>query len=600
MASTEDGAPSYEAGAAIGGPIVEDKLGFRASAWYRRDGGYVDRVNAETGAVDKNSNYEDSGTARLALAWQANDDIKLTPSIYYQNLRVNDSSNIYPSLSNLDDGVIRSGRVLQQPTRDIFYLPGLKAEFALGAVDLTTVTSYFYRNEYNTSDYTNTESAAWAGGDPYPQFPGQWTAAYIGTSQNIFSQEVRLQSHDQTAALRWTAGLFYSYARERDYENVADPFLDQLLEAAFGAPTIAIFGMAPVDGKYSYLASTISHDKQIAGFGQVDYRLLDDLTLTAGLRVAHTSFDFVEQLGGPLNYAGFGPTTTSDGGIQKENPITPKFGLNYQASNTDLLYFSAGKGYRVGGANSAVPLNAACKGDLAKLGLSEAPDQYQSDTTWSYEAGVKDKSFGNRLQIEASLFHVDWNNIQEYVSLPDCGGIGFTSNLGTAVSNGFDLQATTRLFDTVTLSAAIGYTDATYSKTIGNNGTIVVDKGDTIGGSPWSIDITAEYDFTLWGDYANYLRVEDSYKSHNGGKSANLDDPDALGYDPTIPHDPAVNQLNLRLGMLIGDADVSAFANNVLNAHPVLGLGHDAVVSPLYYATTLRPLTVGVTATYSF
>jgi iron complex outermembrane receptor protein len=44
LAGTVSGDPSYEAGGAVGGPIVEDKLGFRVSAWGRTDGGYIDRV----------------------------------------------------------------------------------------------------------------------------------------------------------------------------------------------------------------------------------------------------------------------------------------------------------------------------------------------------------------------------------------------------------------------------------------------------------------------------------------------------------------------------------------------------------------------------
>jgi hypothetical protein len=34
-------------GVAVGGPIIEDKLGFRLSAFYRYDGGYVDRLNTD-------------------------------------------------------------------------------------------------------------------------------------------------------------------------------------------------------------------------------------------------------------------------------------------------------------------------------------------------------------------------------------------------------------------------------------------------------------------------------------------------------------------------------------------------------------------------
>ena len=38
---TQDGAPSYELGAAVGGPIVDDSFGFRVSAWARHDGGFL-------------------------------------------------------------------------------------------------------------------------------------------------------------------------------------------------------------------------------------------------------------------------------------------------------------------------------------------------------------------------------------------------------------------------------------------------------------------------------------------------------------------------------------------------------------------------------
>src|ERR1039457_5562671 len=41
VAGTLSGDPSYELGAAVGGPIIQDQLGFRVSAWGRHDGGYL-------------------------------------------------------------------------------------------------------------------------------------------------------------------------------------------------------------------------------------------------------------------------------------------------------------------------------------------------------------------------------------------------------------------------------------------------------------------------------------------------------------------------------------------------------------------------------
>jgi outer membrane receptor protein involved in Fe transport len=603
VAGTRYGDPSYEAGGAIGGPLIAGKLGFRASAWYRRDGGYVDRVDQETGAEYPNANYQDSYIARGALSWVPTEGVKLSPSLFFQSIRSNDTGSIWESVSDPGAGVFRNGHVLQEPTRDRFYLPALKAEVSLGAVDLTSVSSFFSRDETNLADDTNFESVIWTG-KPDPIFPDQNAPAAIGTSQDIFSQELRLQSHDPQSALHWTAGLFYSKARERDYNKVQDLFFDALIQQATGLTAEQLFGIPLTDGKYTFIGTTVSHDTQSAAFGQVDYRLFKGLTATVGLRVAHTRFDFVQGYAGPVNYSGSGPDAKTITGNQSETPVTPKVGLSYQLTDQDLLYFSAGEGYRIGGANSPVPLNPACRTDLAKLGLTASPLQYQSDKTWSYELGFKSRGLDNRLQVEASVFHIDWKNIQQYVGLPDCGGIGFTANLGTATSNGFDLQVSARPVTGVLLSGSVGYTDAKYSKTIGSNGTIIVAKNDTVGApplgtSPWVLDGSVQYDFGLAGrDF--YIRLDDTYRSHQSAQAANLDNPAALGYDPNIPFDPATNELNVRVGSRLGGADLSVFVNNLLNSHPWLQRSHDTPTSPLFYDLTFRPLTAGATLSYRF
>jgi outer membrane receptor protein involved in Fe transport len=57
LSTTEYGGMSYETGAAIGGPIVDGRVGARLSAWYQKMGGYVDRVDPLTDVtVDKNAN----------------------------------------------------------------------------------------------------------------------------------------------------------------------------------------------------------------------------------------------------------------------------------------------------------------------------------------------------------------------------------------------------------------------------------------------------------------------------------------------------------------------------------------------------------------
>ena len=49
IGTTDSGGPSYEIGAAFGGPIIQDELGFRVSAWHERQGGYIDHASADPG-----------------------------------------------------------------------------------------------------------------------------------------------------------------------------------------------------------------------------------------------------------------------------------------------------------------------------------------------------------------------------------------------------------------------------------------------------------------------------------------------------------------------------------------------------------------------
>src|SRR6185312_6903390 len=90
---TRGGQPSYEAGIAHGGPIIDNVLGFRASVWYRYDGGWIDRVDPTTRAVvDGNANHANTMAARLAFLIQPVDGLQITPSIMYQNSRKHDES----------------------------------------------------------------------------------------------------------------------------------------------------------------------------------------------------------------------------------------------------------------------------------------------------------------------------------------------------------------------------------------------------------------------------------------------------------------------------------------------------------------------------
>jgi iron complex outermembrane receptor protein len=75
---------SHEVAGAFGGPILNDKLGFRVSAIRRQTGGWIDTVSAyDSHTIREDSNGITEWAARGALLWQATDDISAQLSAYH-------------------------------------------------------------------------------------------------------------------------------------------------------------------------------------------------------------------------------------------------------------------------------------------------------------------------------------------------------------------------------------------------------------------------------------------------------------------------------------------------------------------------------------
>jgi outer membrane receptor protein involved in Fe transport len=595
VAVTDSGAPSYEFGLADGGPIIENELGFRASGWFRRDGGWVDRVDPLTlQTIQSNANSQDSATLRLAMTWAPTARLKLTPSVFYQNLQYNDSSLYWDSLSDPGDEQFLNGRALRQPSKDVFVLPALAVEYDFGPVSLLNNTSFFNRHATGIKDYTN-----WIRSElrlsAMPTLPGENAPVTLDDTQNVFTEELRLRSNGDHR-VSWTAGVFFSHAKQFTYENFIDRYLDQtLMNLTAGAPfcpavgcnTKQFFGVPLVGGTSYFVGSGDTLDRQIAAFGQADFQIAGGLKLTAGLRVADMKYTNTALTEGPL--AG---GTNLSGGNQEEHPVTPKAGVEYQVSPDVLFYGSATKGFRPGGSNIIV--STSCGADLTELGLKQVPTSYDSDNVWSYELGNKSKLAGGRFQLSSSLFWIDWSRIQQNVALPSCGA-AFVGNLGAAVSKGFDLQARIQPFAGFAIEASGGYTDAEYSKTtMGGSGAIIAEKGDPIGIPKWSGSLSGEYDFTSFGRNL-YARADFQFIGQGPGQ-----DPRVYGFDSTIIPTGETRMLNLRLGTYLDQWNLSVFADNVTNDEPVLSRGHDTVTSPIFTTYTYRPRTLGVTAALKF
>ncbi len=622
---TQGGAPSYEAGFAAGGPLVDGVFGARVTVWYRRDGGWIDRVDPTAtdpmaAVVDKNANHGETTLVRVAGLWAVNDRWSVTPSIYYQNRQLNDVSNYWPIYSNPGSDQYVSGNPTGRPTPDVFYLPALKIEGDFGSARLISNTSYYHRTDttgydgtlYNLGFYQTFMLAQGApllldgNGVHLPAGVTDYRSpASVENGQMNFTQEIRLQSSDPNARLVWTTGVFYSSNRQSYLEQINDPMLGQLTQALAGTDVVGMFGVG-YDPNYptdSYFLRTNAKDEQYAWFGEGTYALTDALKATVGLRFSKTKFSFDTLTGGPQL---FGPTEPGSGN-QSENSFTPKISLAYQIDPMNMAYATYAKGFRPGGANNPVP-QAACAADFQNFGITQAPQTYNSDTVQSFEVGLKD-NFANRVKIATSVYYIKWNNIQQTVIPPICQ-ISWIQNLGQAAVKGADIQADIAFTGGLTAEIAAGYTDARYTKsslvTPTSTAPPVVSDGDAIvgqsgqPGAPVTASVGLEYRLSIL-DHESFARVDYEYEGRPKWPGA-IQDPNTLQYDAANYTLAATNFVTLRFGTTFGAWQVAAFVDNLTDSHTITNynftIDPGTGASRLERDFTFRPRTMGLTFIY--
>jgi outer membrane receptor protein involved in Fe transport len=596
VADTEDGAPSYETGVAVGGPIVKDKLGFRASYWAQHTGGFVDRMNLnpelDNPRTFENANWSDTQVARVALTFAPTPQLTITPSLFWQDRWLNDIGTFWESASDPAKGKFINGQPLAQPDHDEFVLPALKIQYEFNGATLISDTSMFQRKDALVDDYSTLVPAIFAGANFIPGSPGYASYAEMTNKQTVYTEELRLQNNNPASRLNWVTGLFLSESIQKAYETIVDPNFGDVTEYAYGLTVEEALGQPLINDTYSLWANGKGVDKQAALFGQVDWNVTDQVRLTGGLRVARASFTGSSFATGPF----VGDTITQPPSTVTETPVTPKVGITWQPNNHDLFYATASKGYRIGGTNA--PLSTFC--DIAAQGYQSVPPGYSSDSVWSYEAGAKTRFDDAHLQINSSIYHINWSNIQQLVYVSNCGQ-QFVDNLGSAASNGFDIQFSAQPFAGLTLDGAVAYTHATFSRTVNKNpgGALnVVTAGDHLDTQPWSVNLGVGYDANFAGGYDAYVRGDLAY--HSGSAILPITNPMNGGYDPQALPAPATTYVSLRGGMRFGHCDLSVFVDNLFNAHPALTRYSEVLGNPIHRDFTFTPLTVGVTGTYRY
>jgi outer membrane receptor protein involved in Fe transport len=551
------GSESYEAQGAAGGPIVADRHAFRASAFTRRDGGYINLVDENSGAVTRHDiNTVDSYGGRFALSGKLTDRVELAFSTilqkqewdylptFFSGRGVTTTIPLAPEQRVDRTNVFHNDRVV---------LPSLTLKADLGFADLSANSSYVNRRVDLQADFSYFVQAALGIPDGGPSL------VVTDQEKRVFKayiEEVRLASKPDAGPLEWLVGAYHSSTKEPsqqlDPSNLGDlipPLAPLLLENG---------GL--------FVQHTTVRRKQQAAFGEASYTVAEKLKLTAGLRLTRLNIDIDRAADGLFN-GGFSTVDINS----KEKPVTPKFSASYFLSPRAMVYATAAKGFREGGPNAPVPLGLPqCVAALAALGLTDAPSSFRSDSVWSYEVGAKGRSSDGRMRMTAAAYYIDWSGIQQTINLSGGCGFDYTDNIGQASSKGAEAEAYWRPLDNLSLNLNVAYTDAKLTKDLitgaDTAGPIVAaSKGTRLPDVPrWTTATAAQYDFALSPDLKAYVRADYQYI---GAMKRDLGTPTD---DPRSHSRDSFSVVNLRLALLQGRYEYALFVNNLLDKDTVL------------------------------
>lgn len=606
---TDGGAPSYDVGVAYGAPITEGIAAFRVSGWYRQTGGFIDLEDPYTGQiVNRNANASHTIAFRPAFTVAPVDGLTITPAVFLQRYDSEEPNQIWFSdLPDQGPDAFTSGfgAHVHQPLRTNLTVSSLSIKYRVLGMTFDSDTSYTDVSQIDFDDYSYTFPALF--GDPGVD-PA--LSNFYSYDENIgythaWQQEFRLSSDDPDGRLSWVTGLYYRHSIDSLTQYITPDLTP--LTGDTGIPDYVQNGV-----QYNAYGVSIATTEQKAVFGNIAAKVVGGLKAEVGVRYENSALkNQTQTFAGPLDDVTYVVTKLPD---DVEHPITPKYGVTYQITDQDMVYATAAKGYRLGGSNSlSVTQNTQCSYSASNLGYTKLPTSFKSDNLWSYEIGTKDSFFNQRLSIQASAFYIDWKGIQTTLGLNSCGQ-NFTTNLGRAISQGFDFQMAAIMFDGLKVSANVAYTDTYYPNATygtadqpGDPRPLINGAGDKLPIIPWSASGVIDYSFgidPLWRHARSYVRIDYRWLSGTPVPDANLP-----GYDPLNPDrgDSSYGLLNLRYGIAHEGLDVSLFVTNTTNANPRLSYG-TASYPPLppdsrpvlYAGVALPPRTYGVSASYKF
>jgi len=614
VSGTDGGGLNHNDNFMVNFPLINDTLALRLVGTENYTSGWINRIVANpfprvdsTGAIRgdvqnapvtadyKGSNAYHLYSARATLLWKPNDDLTITPSMFYETSRQSGVS-AYDSSPGIQNAHYQPFDIAE-PLTDEITVSSVNVNYTLDPFDITSVSAYWTRRSTQTQDaseeFNNPNTAATYAsnyGLPPPGYYGPTGTGeaygYENDPSKQFSEELRFTSKD-TGALTWVGGAYYSHFYSLWTFNGTTPTYGTYMDLGT---------FAPATTPHWFDANSPTTLNQYAIFGNATYAFTSQLKGDVGVRVNKYDYKFSSCISGWGS--GFGAAKPSCSGLitQNSTSVDPKFNLSYDFDRDLMVYATVSNGFRPGGGDAVYPTTGAVWGPAFAAyhyPSGKWPTSYSPDKVWSYEIGEKARFLDRRLTVNASVYYEDWQNIQ-LEAYPNVWALNINGKHATIYGTEFDVVAV--LGAGFNLEVTAGYLEETLDP-----GPFwqIVPKNKLPEVAPVTADGILSYLKPLTDKYSFTGRVETSYT----GARYSLEFPYGFSTNGEYQQLPGYALTNLRAGIQSGDGwSATLFVNNAFNKHAQLENLFQLLEATTSFnrVVTNQPLTAGVDLNYHF
>ncbi len=443
-------------------PLISGELDMRVDASHAGMDGYITNLHD-----DRKFGGYDSDSVRTQFRWTPTDSltVDLGADYFHQDGslaygRVTDPAapGYTASRNTVDiDGPDTLNRTLEGLT--------LNAEYKLpSGVTLTSLTGVRSTKGGYGADLDNS---------PFAFLTSDFTRA-----DKEVTQEFRVTS-DSTSSLRYVFGLYYINENLNSLEHV-------LVGPDYPLPpgSMEVVKTGIVTNAY-------------AAFGQVDYDILPELTLSVGARETYEAKNLTYSQKGIaiLGIPDFNPF----GNSQTDSAFTPAGSVTYHLNEDVNLYAKISSGFKAGGFNASFPAASPVTPQLS----------FGPEHVVNYEVGLKAEFFDHRLRIDQSVYYEKYKDMQVQQIFQTFTQV---TNAGAAQLTGTELNVTAIPIERMLLTAGVGYSDAIFLTYLNAGGPGVNYNGNSLPNAPrWTFNAAAQYSVPVFYGEVNG-RVEYTYR----------------------------------------------------------------------------------------